>query len=274
MSQIVNVNTSELDLSDIFQKESSNENINKNSINISKLIQSKQKRQEQNVKYLVKKKDTKKLSKKDTKDKDKDKDKQEEKNNLITKIEKYQSNVTLGPIIKEEMKLNYDRSQLEKKSIKKLEDILKKIRDHLSNRGLNNFVDTTAEYGCKIYEKLLTRYGIDISGFSDTILNDDNFWYELEALKCEISFPSMPPHMKIMYTILQTTYIQYQINKFSKMIGNNNPNVDPIKIKEEVKTFLEDTKNENKNEKTKNEKKDETKSTKTETVLPTIGNVL
>ena len=136
------------------------------------------------------------------------------KEDLITKILKYQHNKRFGTIINKELGFKYTRVQLSKQSIDSLETILHRIRTHLNTRNMDKVFEHMAKVTAKGYEDLVTGFGYNIEGFSDLLMENPSFHDAFERWKIEKSpLPDVPPSFQLMYIIASTTYMAHVMNK-------------------------------------------------------------
>ena len=135
------------------------------------------------------------------------------KEDLISKILKYQRNKRFGTIINKELGFKYTRAQLTKQSIDNLETILHRIRTHLNTRNMDQVFEHMAKVTAKGYEDLVTGFGYNIEGFSDLLLENPAFHDAFERWKIEREIPDIPPSFQLMYVIASTTYIAHLSNK-------------------------------------------------------------
>ena len=135
------------------------------------------------------------------------------KEDLISKILKYQQNKRFGTIINKELGFKYTRSQLTKFNIDNLETILHRIRTHLNTRNMDQVFEHMAKVTAKGYEDLVTGFGYNIEGFSDLLMQNPAFHDAFERWKIERKIPDVPPSFQLMYIIASTTYIAHMSNK-------------------------------------------------------------
>ena len=135
------------------------------------------------------------------------------KEDLISKILKYQSNKRFGNIINKELGFKYTRTQLTKYSVDNLETILHRIRTHLNTRNMDQVFEHMAKVTAKGYEDLVSGFGYNIEGFSDLLLANPAFHDAFERWKIERKIPEIPPSFQLMYIIASTTYMAHIQNK-------------------------------------------------------------
>ena len=141
------------------------------------------------------------------------KNKEIEKEDLITKIIKYQNNKRFGTIINKELGFKYTRPQLSKQSIDGLETILHRIRTHLNTRNMDQVFEHMAKVTAKGYEDLVSGFGYNIEGFQEILFQNPAFHDAFERWKIERKIPDIPPSFQLMYIIASTTYIAHLQNK-------------------------------------------------------------
>ena len=164
------------------------------------------------------------------------------KEELITKILKYQNNKRFGTIINKELGFKYTRLQLTKQSIDSLETILHRIRTHLNTRNMDQVFQHMAKVSAKGYEDLITGFGYNIEGFSDLLMENPSFHDAFERWKIERKIPDIPPSFQLMYIIASTTYMAHMMNKSHVAIREKKKEPDIKKIKKEVDLKQKDIK--------------------------------
>ena len=160
------------------------------------------------------------------------------KEDLISKILKYQMNKRFGGIINKELGFKYTRSQLTKMSIDSLEIILHRIRTHLNTRNMDQVFEHMAKVTAKGYEDLVTGFGYNIEGFSDMLMQNPSFHDAFERWKIERKIPDVPPSFQLMYIIASTTYMAHMSNKSRKIEPQNK--IEPRKKIIEKQETLDD----------------------------------
>ena len=167
------------------------------------------------------------------------------KEDLISKILKYQRNKRFGTIINKELGFKYTRAQLTKQSIDNLETILHRIRTHLNTRNMDQVFEHMAKVTAKGYEDLVTGFGYNIEGFSDLLLENPSFHDAFERWKIEREIPDIPPSFQLMYVIASTTYIAHLSNKhrrpISEQIETQSKNIDKQQTNKDIIITDEDT---------------------------------
>ncbi len=138
----------------------------------------------------------------------------EEKQRIIMVLARYINNRRFGEFIQKKLKIKFTEPQLQKKKLTTLKGLLSKIKTHLTNKGSDQMFDLLVKNGLITYEKMLNSY-IDISGFSDNLLNNSDFLDSLEMVKIENINLTIPPMYQLLFTIISTTYISYQINRIN-----------------------------------------------------------
>ena len=155
------------------------------------------------------------------------------KEELVSKILKYQGNRRFGNIIKTELGFKYTRNQLTKYKIDDLETILHRIRTHLNTRNMDQVFEHMVKVSADGYEELVSGFGYDIQGFSDLLLSNPAFHDAFERWKIEKKVPDIPPSFQLMYIVASTTYVAHMAN--AKHIRHDKPepkqsDIVPIKI--------------------------------------------
>ena len=144
-----------------------------------------------------------------------------DKETLITRILKYQASRRFGHVITKELKINYNREQLTKFSIDRLEKILKRIRTHLNSRNMDAMFEQLAITCANGYERTISPF-YDITGFSDLLLANPGFHDALERYKIERELPDVPPGLQLAYIVASTTLTAHALN--IQQLSNVKPN--------------------------------------------------
>ena len=161
------------------------------------------------------------------------------KEDLITKIIKYQTNKRFGPIVNKELGMKYTRTQLTKYSVDNLETILHRIRTHLNTRNMDQVFEHMAKVTAKGYEDLVSGFGYNIEGFSDLLLANPSWHDAFERWKIERKIPDIPPSFQLMYIIASTTYMAHIQNQKYEILKERKAQKDQPKPKvEKVATNL------------------------------------
>lgn len=134
------------------------------------------------------------------------------KEDVIIKVLNYQNSSRFGNVIRKDLKINYTREQLTKKSIEQIDNILYRIRNFLNNRGMNGIYEQMVKTTAVGYENIVTELGYDIHGFSDILLNNPSFWDAFEMWRVERTLPDIPPSFQLMYIIASTTMVAHLNN--------------------------------------------------------------
>ena len=132
----------------------------------------------------------------------------ESKRNLIFKIQKYQDSSRFGKIVKYELGFKETFVELSDKSENDLENMLHRIRTHLDNKNLDKFYENMATTLAITYETTLSPF-YNIDGFSDMLLENEDFWNSYERLRIETEFPSINPTTQMLFMIAQLTIIAH-----------------------------------------------------------------
>ena len=139
-----------------------------------------------------------------------DPQKVEEKQRMIFTIQKYQDSPRFSDIVRNELKITQNYSQLSEMPMIDLENILSRIRIHLDNKNLNKFYDNIATTTAITYETAISQF-YNIDGFSDMLLDNDEFWNIFERYKCEYQLPAVNPTMQLLFIIAQTTFMAHHL---------------------------------------------------------------
>ena len=131
------------------------------------------------------------------------------KEELIIKIVNYQNSMRFGSYIKKDMKINFTREQLSKKSLSQLEAIMYRIRTALNTRHLEGVYEHLVRTVASGYENVVTSFGYDITGFQSLLLNNPAFWDSFEMWKLERKLPEIPPSLQLMYIVSSTTVVAH-----------------------------------------------------------------
>ena len=146
----------------------------------------------------------------------------------IMKIINYQNSHRFGNHLKKDLKIQYTRDQLQKKSLNQLEAILHRIRTYLNTRHMEGVYEQMVKT-CSM--GVVTNFGYDIEGFSSLLLNNPAFWDAFEMWKLERKLPNIPPSLQLMYIISSTTIIAHMQNKHK--IVSKESRIDQKKDKKE-----------------------------------------
>ena len=144
----------------------------------------------------------------------------EKKQNLIFKIQKYQDSELFGETVKKHLGFNQGYDQLNDKSITDLENMLSRIRIHLDNKNLDQFYERTAESIAVLYEGLVSTV-YDIDGFSDMLLESEDFWNIYERFKIENNFPAVNPAVQLTFIIGQCTFMAHHLSAKNGTTGSH-----------------------------------------------------
>ena len=146
--------------------------------------------------------------------------------NLIFKIQKYQDSELFGDIVKTRLGFKQGYDELNDKSISELENMLSRIRIHLDNMNLDRFYERTAESIAVLYESVVSLV-YDIDGFSDLLLDSDDFWNIYERFKIENNFPAVNPAVQLSFMIAQSTFMAHHLAMRDDKSGENHTMEDP-----------------------------------------------
>ena len=236
MSNLVKINNSKVDVSDLFapslnkkQKEKDNEEILEHFRK--KYLKPVEKKKNKSISESSE--TSKKMNKKqmidvfDRIDKSAENSQDSHKRQLqIAKILKYQESKFFNPLLKKSMKLSHTHETLSKKNNEQLEAVLNRMRVCLDQQTVHSFYNNLAEQGTVMTEKLLQNvYNID--GFAEDIKNNEHFWITFERFKIESDLPTIPIGFQLAQVLFTTAVVQHERNK-----KNNH------KYQEEVATLL------------------------------------
>ena len=161
------------------------------------------------------------------------KNKLNEKEDQIMKVLNYQNSARFGNQIRKELKFNFTREQLTKKTLEQIDNILYRIRNFLNNRGLAGIYEQMVRTTAVGYENLVSEF-YDINGFSELLLNNPAFWDAFEMWKVERTLPDIPPSFQLMYIVASTTMVahikntQIQEQKQSKKSAKQDESIPTI----------------------------------------------
>lgn len=134
----------------------------------------------------------------------------DKKQNIIFKIQKYQDSRRFGHIVKEQLKFNQTFDELNEMTIENLENIVSRIRIHLDNKNLDRFYDNMAKSVAMVYEQLVSQV-YDIDGFTDLLVENEEFWWTFERFKIENNFPAVNSTSQMLYMIGQATIMAHHM---------------------------------------------------------------
>ena len=164
------------------------------------------------------------------------------KEDLIIKIMNYQNSGRFGALLKKNLKINFTREQLTKKSQSQLEAVMYRIRTYLNTRHMEGIYEQMVRTTANGYESIVTNFGYDIEGFSDLLLNNPAFWDAFEMWKLERKLPDVPPSLQLLYIISSTTVVANMKNRHKAV--SRTERIDNKKEKDEktkqVKTKKQD----------------------------------
>ena len=132
----------------------------------------------------------------------------EEKKKLIFTIQKYQDSLRFGKTVKFELGFKKSFTELSEMSEVDLENMLYRIRRHLDNKNLDKFYENMASTIAITYEQSLSMI-YPIHGFSDMLLESEDFWNCYERYRIESEFPSVNPLTQMCFMIAQYTLIAH-----------------------------------------------------------------
>ena len=154
-------------------------------------------------------------------------DNSDEKKQLIFTIQKYQDSLRFGKIVKFELGFKESFTELSAKSDMDLENILYRIRQHLDNKHLDKFYENMATTLAITYEQALSII-YPIYGFSDMLLENDDFWNCYERYRIESQFPSINPVTQMLFMIGQFTLIAHHTEETVSQSMDPPPAIDDV----------------------------------------------
>lgn len=132
----------------------------------------------------------------------------EEKKKLIFTIQKYQDSLRFGKTVKYELGFKQSFTELSDMTEMDLENMLYRIRRHLDNKNLDKFYENMASTIAITYEQTLSMV-YPIYGFSDMLLENEDFWNCYERYRIESEFPSVNPLTQMCFMVAQFTLIAH-----------------------------------------------------------------
>jgi hypothetical protein len=152
-----------------------------------------------------------------------------DKKKLVEKILRIKNDDLFGPIIKKKNPYYKDLTmpKLLKKSQDELDVIMHSLRCNMDRTSSGNSIEKALQIGCMAYENLLTKKGIDISGFTMSLMykgfdedlnpiKNDDFFYTLRQIQLEYNlFGYIRPELRLLLMVGQTTWSCYKKNKNS-----------------------------------------------------------
>ena len=157
----------------------------------------------------------------------------ETKQKLIFTIQKYQDSSRFGKIVKYELGFKDTFTELSEKPENELENMLHRIRTHLDNKNLDKFYENMATTAAITYEQAMSLvYPID--GFSDLLLDNEDFWNSFERFRIESELPYVNHTTQMLFMIAQFTIIAHHTR-------NSEP-TEPYEMKgpESLETIMEE----------------------------------
>ena len=134
----------------------------------------------------------------------------ESKQKLIFTIQKYQDSSRFGKIVKYELGFKQSFVELSEKTESELENILNRIRSHLDNKNIDKFYENMATSVAITYEQVLSpMYNID--GFTDLLLDNEEFWTCWERYRIESEFPAVNATTQMMFMVGQMTIMAHHL---------------------------------------------------------------
>ena len=166
------------------------------------------------------------------------------KEDKVMRVLNYQNSSRFGPSVRKELKFNYTRDQLMKKSLDQIDNVLYRIRNFLNNRGMNGIYEQMVRTSAIGYENIVSEI-YDIEGFSDMLMQNPAFWDAFERWKIERTLPDIPPSLQLMYIVGSTTLIAHMKktslehdSEIKKQMMKNKKNNEKNKDEDKLKTKL------------------------------------
>jgi hypothetical protein len=133
----------------------------------------------------------------------------------IARILKYQDSQYFGEVVRNQLNINYTYEVLAKKNSQQLESILNRIRVAIDRNAIDGFYDNLLGGGTMASEKIITNMGYDLTGFSDNLLKNEQFFVCFERLKIESDLPNIPLSLQMFQIILSVAVLTHWQNKQS-----------------------------------------------------------
>ena len=134
----------------------------------------------------------------------------EDKQRIIFTIQKYQDSKLFGDIVKNELGFKQSFSELNDTTMEDLHNILSRIRIHLDNKNIAKFYDSIATSLAITYESVVSPF-YNVEGFSDMLLDNEEFWTIFERFKCDNELPSINPSAQLLFIIAQTSLMAHHL---------------------------------------------------------------
>ena len=137
-----------------------------------------------------------------------------EKMKLIYSIQHFGKNIRFGDYLKEQGH-KYDDIYLRKLTIEELKFELEKNYTAITNKNNNSFIDTGLEQFLNFIENIIankTKY--KINGTTKKLFENERFLDLIEILKLKYNIPfiKLDPAMEISLIVIQTAFMQHQMN--------------------------------------------------------------
>ena len=171
----------------------------------------------------------------------------DDKESDILRIIKYQDSKVFGKHLQDDLKTYYTRESLLQKSKNEIHSILTRIRLSLNNQHIDKMMDSMAVSLAVGLEKTVDPF-YDCAGFSDNLLENQQFWSVFERYKIEsgAKIPDIPPWLQMAYIVSSTLVLTHQLNK-TPTTTIEPPNKNVNEILEDIETPKEQTKKEKSN---------------------------
>ena len=130
------------------------------------------------------------------------------KEEKMMRVLNYQNSARFGASIKKDLKFNFTRDQLSKKTIEEIDNTLYRIRNYLNNRGMDGIYEQMVRTTAVGYENIVSEF-YDIEGFSDMLTQNPAFWDAFERWKIERTLPDIPPSFQLCYIIASTSVLAH-----------------------------------------------------------------
>jgi len=148
----------------------------------------------------------------------------DEKMKLIYSIQHFGNNNRFGSYLKE-LGHKFDDNYLKKLSLNELKFELEKNYSAITNKNNNSFIDNGLEHFLNFIENLITnKTKYKINGSTKKLFKNERFLDLLEILKLKYNIPfiKLDPVMEITLIILQTAFMQHQMNN---IVGSFKTNI-------------------------------------------------
>ena len=234
MQKTISINKSKINLSDIMKSKHKIENNIDKQINEQKQLNKQQRlddminmRAEKEQKQIEKhtrqaEKEAQKIAQQEKKKKEKEqkeieqKNEVDEKQKLILIICRYMDSKRFEHVIKDKLKMKFTEAQLQKKKINALRDIHSRIKTNLNNKSNDMIFDLMVKNGCMMYESIINSM-YECKGVGKQLQTNDEFLDLVEMFRCEYSVvPNIDPSIRLALCVAGCTYITHTMNMYEK----------------------------------------------------------